>query len=190
MSIKKHTAAVVCGLALAATTLAPAAAFAAGNVVESGNTGSTEVTVKALKNDQGVDQLAFEVPSEIPFAAKADGTLVGPSAEATKIVNHSVFPIHVTDMSVSTAGTSWNLVADASQSRNDNALSFELNGVSAVTPADLSTSASWNMGYAGSATDSVLVDASGEVANVSLDLSQPQHAATVTWTLAAGAATK
>lgn len=51
MSIKKHAAAVVCGLALAATTLAPAAALAANNVVTSGNTGSTDVTVKALKDD-------------------------------------------------------------------------------------------------------------------------------------------
>lgn len=188
MSIKKHAAAVVCGLALAATTLAPAAALAANNVVTSGNTGSTDVTVKALKDDQGVDQLAFEVPSVIPFAAKADGTLVGPSAEATKIVNKSVFPIHVTKMSASTDGTEWNLVADASQSREANALSFELNGVSAATPTDLHADTAWNMGYAGSATDSVAVDSTGKVANVNLDLSQPQHAATVTWTLAAGSA--
>lgn len=182
MSIKKHAAAVVCGLALAATTLAPAAALAAGN------TGSTNVTVQVEKDAQGADQLAFEVPSVIPFAAKADGTLVGPSAEATKIVNKSVFPIHVTGMSASADGTDWNLVADASQSHEANALSFELNGVSAATPADLSDKAAWNMGYAGSATGSIQVASTGKVANVNLDLSQPQHAATVTWTLAAGAA--
>ena len=91
-------------------------------------------------------------------------------------------------MSASTDGTDWNLVADAAQSRDANALSFELNGVSAATPADLSDKAAWNMGYAGSATDSVQVASTGKVANVNLDLSQPQHAATVTWTLAAGAA--
>ena len=188
MSIKKHAAAVVCGLALAATTLAPVAAFAANNVVTSGNTGSTNVTVQVEKDAQGADQLAFEVPSVIPFAAKADGTLVGPSAETTKIVNKSVFPIHVTNMSASADGTDWSLVADASQSREANALSFELNGVSAANPADLHADTAWNMGYAGSATDSVAVDSTGKVANVNLDLSQPQHAATVTWTLAAGSA--
>ena len=188
MSIRKHAAAVACGLALAATTLAPAAALAANNVITSGNTGSTDVTVRVERDAQGADQLAFEVPAVIPFAAKADGTLVGPSAEATKIVNKSVFPIHVTKMSASTDGTDWNLVADAAQSRDANALSFELNGVSAATPADLSDKAAWNMGYAGSATDSVQVASTGKVANVNLDLSQPQHAATVTWTLAAGAA--
>lgn len=182
MSIKKHAAAVVCGLALAATTLAPAVALAAGN------TGSTNVTVQVEKDAQGADQLVFEVPAVIPFAAKADGTLVGPSAESTKIVNKSVFPIHVTNMSASTDGTKWSLVADASQSREANALSFELNGVSAATPADLSNKAAWNMGYAGSATDSIQVASTGKVANVNLDLSSAQKAATVTWTLAAGAA--
>lgn len=49
MSIKKHAAAVACGLALAATTLAPVAAFAVGN------TGSTNVTVQVEKDDQGAD---------------------------------------------------------------------------------------------------------------------------------------
>ena len=184
MSIKKHAAAVVCGLALAATTLAPAAAFAVGN------TGSTDVTVQVAKggehNDE--DQLAFEVPTKIPFAASADGTLVGPSADETKIVNKSVFPIHVTDMSVSTDDTSWHLVANASESSEANALSFKLNDVSAAAHTDLSTSTSWNMGHAGSATDSIKVASAGKVANVNLDLSQPQHAATVTWKLAAGAA--
>lgn len=188
MSIRKHAAAVACGLALAATTLAPAAALAANNVVTNGNTGSTDVTVQVERDAQNADQLAFEVPAVIPFAAKADGTLVGPSAKATKIVNKSVFPIHVTKMSASAVDTDWNLVADASQSSDANALSFELNGVSAATPTNLSANAAWNMGYAGSATDSIQVASTGKVANVNLDLSQSRRAATVTWTLAAGAA--
>ena len=71
MSIKNRAVAVACGLARATTALAPAAAFAAGNTttVTSGNTGTTDVTVQVQK-DQGVDQLAFEVPTVIPFAAK------------------------------------------------------------------------------------------------------------------------
>lgn len=188
MSIKKHAAAVACGLALAATTLAPSAALAAGNAttVKDSNTGTTEVTVQAKKDAQGNDQLAFEVPTVIPFAAKADGELIGPSKETTKIVNLSVFPIHVTGMSTSAEDTGWSLVADASKSSDTNALSFELNGVSAATPADLSTSVSWNMGYAGSNTDSVAITSTGKVAHVNKDLSKAQKAATVTWTLAAG----
>lgn len=190
MSIKNRAVAVACGLALATTALAPAAAFAAGNAttVTSGNTGTTEVTVEAQKDAQGKDQLAFEVPTVIPFAAKADGTLVGPSADETKIVNLSVFPIHVTGMSTSAEGTGWSLVADASKSASENSLSFELNGVSAATAADLSADKSWDMGYAGSGTDSVAIASTGKVSHVTKDLSEARKAATVTWTLAAGSA--
>lgn len=189
MSIKNRAVAVACGLALATTALAPAAAFAAGNTttVTSGNTGTTDVTVQVQK-DQGVDQLAFEVPTVIPFAAKADGTLVGPSKETTEIVNLSVFPIHVTGMSTSVQGTGWSLVADASKSTSENSLSFELNGVSAFKPANLSADKSWNMGYAKSGNDSVAIASKGKVSHVTKDLSSAQKAATVTWTLAAGAA--
>lgn len=188
MSIKNRAVAVACGLALATTALAPAAAFAAGNttLVKDGNTGTTEVTIKAQKDAQGNDQLAFEVPTVIPFAAKANGELVGPSKETTEIVNLSVFPIHVTGMSTSAKDTGWNLVADAENSSETNSLSFELNGVSAFKPANLSADKSWNMGYAGSGTDSVAIASTGKVSHVTKDLSKAQKAATVTWTLAAG----
>lgn len=189
MSIKNRTIAVVCGLALAATAFAPAAALAVSSV-ESGNTGTTDVTIKVDKGGQDgkEDQLSFEVPTVIPFAAKADGTLVGPSKDATKIVNKSVFPIHVTGMSTSTGDTGWNLVADASNSESNDSLSFELNNVSAATPANLSTDTAWNMGYAGSGTDSVAINSKGKVSHVTKDLSTAQKAATITWTLAAGSA--
>lgn len=184
MSIKNRTIAVVCGLALATTALAPAAALAA----PLGNTGTTDVTIQVDKGGQGgqEDQLAFDVPTEIPFAAKADGTLVGPSKDAIKIVNKSVFPIHVTGMSTSTGDMGWNLVADASKSESNDSLSFELNNVSAATPADLSANKDWNMGYAGSGKDSVAIISTGKVSHVTKDLSKPQKAATITWTLAAG----
>lgn len=188
MSIKNRAVAVACGLALATTALAPAAAFAAGNttLVKDGNTGTTEVTIKAQKDAQGNDQLAFEVPTVIPFAAKANGELVGPSASETRIVNLSVFPIHVTGMSTSAKGTGWSLVADASKSASENSLSFELNGISAATPANLSANTAWDMGYAGSGKDSVAIASTGKVSHVTKDLSKAQKAATVTWTLAAG----
>ena len=212
MSIKNRTIAVVCGLALAATALAPAAAFATlppNKTVENSNSGTTDVTIQVDKGGQGgqEDQLAFEVPTVIPFAAKADGTLVGPSKDATKIVNKSVFDIHVTGMSVN-AVDGWNLVGDASQSSETNALSFELSAdpaadpaaesfaesfagaVSAATPRDLSNDTHWNMSYAGAASskDKVAIASKGKVANVTKDLHSAQKAATITWTLAAGSA--
>ena len=89
-------------------------------------------------------------------------------------------------MSTSAKGTGWNLVADAENSSETNSLSFELNGVSAFKPANLSADKSWNMGYAGSGTDSVAIASTGKVSHVTKDLSKAQKAATVTWTLAAG----
>lgn len=189
MSIKNRTIAVVCGLALAATALAPAAALADNTSVVDKNTSSTEVTIEAEKDAQDKDQLAFEVPTKIPFAAKADGTLVGPTAKETQIVNKSVFPIHVTSMDVSTGDTGWKLVAEASSEATDvNQLSFKLNDVSAAAHADLRGDARWNMGYSGSTTGSIDINSEGKVANVNFDLSQPKTAATITWTLAAGSA--
>lgn len=188
MSIKNRTIAVVCGLALAATALAPAAAFAGPTI---GNTGTTNVTIQVDKGGQGgqEDQLAFTVPTEIPFAAKADGTLVGPTANKTQIVNKSVFPIHVTSMDVSNGTTDWKLVTEASSKATDaNQLSFKLNGISAATHADLTEDVRWNMGYSGSATGSIDISSEGKVANVTKDLSTAQKAATITWTLAAGSA--
>lgn len=199
MSIKNRTIAVVCGLALAATALAPAAALAA----PLGNTGTTNVTIQVDKGGQGgqEDQLAFDVPTEIPFAAKADGTLVGPSANAIKIVNKSVFPIHVTNMAV-TAVDNWTLVDDASASDEANALSFQLSADPAADPTvdpmkgavtagssvNLSGDLNWSMNYAGAASskDEVAITSKGKVAHVNKDLSTAKQAATITWTLAAG----
>ena len=105
-------------------------------------------------------------------------------------------------MSTSAKGTGWSLVADASKSASENSLSFELSAdpaadpaadsfagaVSASDPRDLSKDANWNMGYAKSGTDSVAIASTGKVSHVTKDLSSAQKAATVTWTLAAGAA--
>lgn len=206
MSIKNRTIAVVCGLALAAPAFAPAAALADNSTpVNSGNTGSTNVTIQVEKGGQGgqEDQLAFEVPTEIPFAAKNDGTLVGPSAGSIKIVNKSVFPIHVTKMAV-TAVDDWHLVDDASTVSDANALSFELSAdpaadpaaesfagaVSAANPRDLSSDAHWGMDYAGagSSKDEVAITSKGKVAHVTKNLHDAKQAATITWTLAAGSA--
>ena len=187
MSIKNHVAAIACGLALVGTALAPMSALAAEadnhTYVESGNTGSTLVTVQSSKDSDGNDQLAFEVPTVIPFYAAPDGKLTGPDADKTTIVNMSVFPIHVTNMAVSTEKTSWNLVDDATSSTKDNSLSFQVNGAKAAQSVDLK---GWNMTYSGDEGCTIALPTSGNVSHVKLDLSQPQKAATITWTLASG----
>lgn len=187
MSIKNRTIAVVCGLALAATALAPAAAFADPII---GNTGHTDVTIQVEKDSQSgkEDQLSFTVPTVIPFAAKADGTLVGPTASTTQIVNNSVFSIHVTKMAVAQQDP-FHIVDDVTTSTGTNDVQFTVHGAKAAVSVDLHDNAAWNMGYAGTATDRINLDTTGaKIARVTANLSTPQKAATITWTLAAGSA--
>ncbi len=83
------------GLALAlAMGAAPTPALAAGRV------GTTKVMVRTE-----IDNVEFKVPTVIPFVAKADGTLQGPSEDATTIDNHSAYGIHVTNMKIDAMNT-------------------------------------------------------------------------------------
>ena len=104
-SMKAAVGAVMlgCGIALAAT---PALA--------NENKGSTEVTVVASN-----ENLAFRVPTIIPFSAAADGVLTGPSPSAALIENLSVFSIHVVNMEVATDAP-WTLMDSAQGSMVDN----------------------------------------------------------------------
>lgn len=186
-SMKRNAVAVACGLALAAGAFAPAVAMA------DGNTGSTEVSIASQKAidpenpDAGeVDQLAFEVPTKIPFAAQADGTLVGPAKKDTKIVNKSVFPIHVTKMDVKKQDP-FNIVDDVANSGGKNDVQFSINGEKAAANVDLSAKPAWNMGYEGSDNGAIELDINnGKIARVTADLSKAPKAATITWTLASG----
>lgn len=190
MSIKNRTIAVVCGLALATTALAPAAALAANKQVENSNSGTTDVTIQVEKGGTSgqEDQLAFEVPTEIPFAAKHDGTLVGPSADKAQIVNKSVFPIHVTKMAVAQQDP-FHIVDDVATSTGTNDVQFTVHGAKAGASVNLLANTAWNMDYAGTATDHIgLETTDAKIARVTANLSTPQKAATITWTLAAGSA--
>src|SRR5699024_6895338 len=108
----------------------------------------------------------------IPFAAGPDGVLVGPSKEAAKITNKSVFGIHVTQVGVEAAGA-WNVVADAAKASAEtkNAIDFQfgpvrqIDAASALSLADTSSDAGFNMGYAGSGAESVEIDTAGNVAH-------------------------
>ena len=177
--------AVLAGV-LAAGCMTPAVALA-----DAVSQGTTQVTVVADPSQT----LKFEVPTVIPFAAGPDGVLVGPSKEATRITNKSVFGIHVTKAAVKAEGA-WNIVADAAKApaQTKNAIDFQfgptrqVDAASALSSADTSSDAGFNMGYAGSGRESVAIDTAGDVAHVEADLSKENGDATITWTVAPGAA--
>ena len=177
------------GLALAlAMGAAPTPAMAAGRV------GTTKVMVRTE-----IDNVEFKVPTVIPFVAKADGTLQGPSEDATTIDNHSAYGIHVTNMKIDAMNT-WTIAADAKAGTAQNSIDFKvgpdgaLQNASAAmqkTGLDLSKNAAFE-GIAGG-TDKIKLKTSGNVARVTRDIfrvtGEGDQVATITWTVEPGAHT-
>lgn len=179
-----RVSALALSLVVAAAAATPALAFADGTTASQ----STEVTVQSATPDPGGDNLSFSVPTQIPFVAKADGTMLAPSADTLKIQNRSVFPIHVVNMAV-TEQSPFKLVADVAASSDANAFQFMVNGLQADASVDTSANTAWNMGYADSANNKISLDITdAKIARVTTDITTPQKAATITWTVASGAA--
>lgn len=187
MSIKNKLAAVACGLALVGTVAAPVAALAAQD--ESGNvtgqtTGTTNVTVQT---DPSGTQLSFTVPTIIPFYVANGGTMITASGTNLKIVNNSVFPIHVSKVKVAAV----NPFTVTSTDTTENGFDFTLDGVKAsdALGEDGVDYTPTTLGYAGSAQASHPVAVkNGKINKVTEDISSAKNAATITWTLASGKA--
>lgn len=47
------------------------------------------------------ENIAFSVPAKVPFAVKADGTVIGPSASAWRIENEGTRPLRMKDVAAS-----------------------------------------------------------------------------------------
>ena len=183
--------AVGAGLALAlAMGAAPTVAMAEVRV------GTTDVTVKA-----DISNVSFKAPTVIPFAANADGTLVGPSDKTITIDNLSAYGIHVTNMKV-TAKNDWTIVADAKKGSAQNSIDFKVgpdkaekdaSSATQTTGLDLSKDASFDMKYQGIAdgTDKIKLNVSGHVARVTRDIYHAtgtgDQVASITWTVEPGA---
>lgn len=181
--LKTRAAALAVSLVVAAAVATPTLAFANGTTSQ-----STDVTVQSVTPDPSDDNLSFSVPTQIPFVAKADGTMLSPSAEKLQIQNKSVFPIHVVNMAVAEQSP-FKLVADVTASTDANAFQFTINGTKAAASVDTSADKAWNMSHAGSETDTIsLATTDAKIARVTTDISTSQKAAVITWTVASGAA--
>lgn len=153
------------------------------------NAGTTQVTVEADPSSV----IEYDVPTELPFYVAADGTLTGPTSSACQIVNKSVFGIHVTEVSVTSSGN-WNITSDATKGEGQNIIDFQfgpkkqVDAFAAMSRVDVSSDASFNMGYKGSGSEVVSIDSSGNVARLTHDITKPIPVATISWTVAAGSA--
>ena len=183
-SLKARVGALAVSLVMATAIATPALAFADGTTSQ-----STEVTIQSVTPGPGPDgNLSFKVPTRIPFVAKADGTMLAPSADTLKIQNLSVFPTHVVNMAV-TEQSPFKLVSDVEKSTDANVFQFTVNGLQAAASVDTSINTAWNMGYAGSANNTISLNITdAKIARVTTDITTPQKAATITWTVASGAA--
>ena len=182
LALRRLAVTAAAGATLAA--LAPIPAIAA-----EGNTGNTKVTVQADDSN-----LRFKVPTVIPFVAASDGTLTGPTADATRIENLSAYGLKVTNVKV-TSNNGWNHTEDISAA--DDSIDWSLGPTGAPVRAAAAaadggidiTSPQWNMTYQSDAveTDDIKLETSGTVGRVATDISSPVHIGTVTFTLAPGA---
>lgn len=68
---------------------------------------------KAYADD--TENIAFSVPSKVPFAVKADGTVIGTSASAWRIENKGTRPLRMKDIAASgfDDGTTASAVSEA-----------------------------------------------------------------------------
>lgn len=153
------------------------------------------------------DNIAFTVPTAINFVSDAQGNLTGPSAEAAYIKNESMFSIHASAFKTDTAN-GWTIVDDDTTTTTQNAIDFQFGPkadkagnidaydyqtktkISAVME-DAPYVEDWNM--ASKATtgtaDRVQLNTSGNIHNVSQDITQQTKVAQIHTYVSAGNAT-
>lgn len=205
MLVKRSIVAVACGLLLTVGIATPSIGYAQE---VTGSTASSEATIKL--SEDAAKTIKLDVPEKIPFAAKMDGSLISASQYAMSIQNKSEYPVHVTNITLSS--TNWSLEGytlpeSEAAEENDtdpqvmiparNRLMLNFNGDPIVYNRDnrqygldVSKNPKWNMGaYSGTPDASRLkLDIKGKLINVSNDLSQETTVANIAWTFAPGAA--
>lgn len=182
---KRPVQTALCGLGIVAALglAAPTATFA--ETVN--NLGTTQVTVKA----DGNRQLAFEVPTVIPFLATAKGTLIGPSDDALLIKNKSVFPITVAAVRVD-ENAAWTYTTDVDSGINTANFYFgpsseHINATDAATNEGIATKAlEWDMSYEGSGKDIVQLEVGGKIGKTEYSLNVPASLGSITFAFTPG----
>jgi hypothetical protein len=133
--------------------------------------------------------LTVTVPTVIPFTMGADGVLTSASSGALQIVNGSNFAIHVSDVDVAQQPP-FNIVADAAQAAEDNAVDFQFGVDSALIDAanPKAKAGSYDLAPTGDAGATLTLKAQGDAKNVKRNLSVETKLADITWTFTVGEA--
>ena len=157
------------------------------------------------------DNIAFTVPTAINFVADAQGKLTGPSASAAYIENESTFSIHASAFRTE-AKDGWTIVNDdttvtaadavdfqfgpeASKAGNADAYDYQATAPNKVKIASVTEDApyvaDWNMAPKASegVADRVQLTTTGDIHNVSKDITQRTKMAEIHTFITAGNAT-
>jgi hypothetical protein len=150
------------------------------------------------------DNIAFTVPTSINFVADSAGKLTGPSAEAAYIENDSAFSIHASAFKTDT-DNGWTIVDDDTTTSTQNAIDFqfgpETDKAGNIDAYDYQEKAKiadnnedkefvedWNMASkaAEGTDDRVQLNTSGDIHNVTQDITQQTKVAQIHTYVTAG----
>lgn len=205
LSLKQRTAAIIAAGALAASTMFAPMAFATTNSASAtgpDSDGTTDLYVQIQNPDEALaHNFSVTVPATINYVAAADGTLTGPNgAAAMNLDNNSLYPVYASHLKAA-AATGWNVVGDAANSNDRNAISVSIGtsdeqiSIANALTGDKGyqmTKTSWNMQGNGAASDAdkvVLSTTNGKINNVDTEIANAQKFATLTWYVTPGALT-
>jgi hypothetical protein len=154
------------------------------------------------------DNLAFTVPASINFVADSAGKLTGPSKQAAYIENESAFSIHASAFKTDTAND-WTIVRDDTETATQNAVDFQfgpeaqkVGNIDAydyqakTRIADVASDApyveDWNMAPKASEgiEDRVQLNTSGDIHNVTQDITEQTKVAKIHTYVTAGNAVR
>lgn len=172
-------------IALVGMMTVPVSAAFAGN--HGGGTSEVKADFsKYIESNEPSDNVELSIFTKINFVSDQNGNLIAPSEDSMRIENQSIIGVSVDTVQV-TPTNGWNLVKNASETEESNAISFnfgpEDDMISAYDCADKLSLAndheSWKMtDYAGDHT-TVPVLVYGKIANLENDFVTKSQAAVV-----------
>lgn len=126
--------------------------------------------------------LVLTVPTTVATTVLADGTIVAPSAESTRIYNHSAVPVRIASIEI-TPSAGWRIASEATAADDTDILAPSVNGTTAESLGDLPANG-WTLAAEGAAGDAMDLDISGRVEKVTHDLSRPISLMTIDYRFA------
>lgn len=173
-------------LGAAAPAFALEASSTAGTMSDgSSNTATTDVYLQANS-----DKLIVAAPTQINMVVQADGTLTGPSAAATQLVNGSVFGVHVKNIKATAEnGFALEQTAAANDSVSMNITpgnGTAVNLASCLDGGKTIAGSDWNLTKKDTPGATINLTTGGTMSNITKDLSANQQFGTIDWTFAAG----